>query len=427
MINLTSVDVYDNSPTVVTVWLTIMPKISIFLLLLELHSHIGLIGGLTNISLSTTGYTEIFQTLSGAISDFSSNTLSFLPVIPSLLSVSLLPGINVSSDSLIYILKNLFLISSLLSLIIGTVVGLAQVRIKRLLAYSTISHIGFMLLSLGINTEQSIDSLIFYIIQYSLTNLNLFFILIALSYIFNKSVVNSLHRKIFLSNFSHDKGDFVLKDLKYLSDLKGQYLENPFLSLGLTICLFSMAGVPPLMGFFSKQYVLYSAVQSGYNFMAIVAIVVSVISASYYLKIIKILHSPSDNLFEDDQGLEIDPNNLISLPIVENTVKDAGNDIVQEDAVKKLGDSKILLLWEEDTPVLTNLHVLFLSILTLLIFNKKVGGKKEVVYWEDFSPILTNLHSLLISILTLLILFFVLKPSIILNSTKLLSLSLFYF
>ena len=68
--------------------------------------------------------------------------------------------------------KNLLLLSSLLSLIIGTVVGLAQSRIKRLLAYSTISHVGFLLLALAVNTEQSIESLIFYLVQYSITNLN---------------------------------------------------------------------------------------------------------------------------------------------------------------------------------------------------------------------------------------------------------------
>ena len=111
-------DVYDDSPTIVTIWLTIMPKISILMFLLEIQSQIG-------------------------------NSL-----------------ITIFSFSL----KNLLLISSLLSLLIGTIVGLAQLKIKRLLAYSTISHIGFILLALAINTEQSIDSFLFYIIQYSITN-----------------------------------------------------------------------------------------------------------------------------------------------------------------------------------------------------------------------------------------------------------------
>lgn len=244
-----------------------MPKISILILLLELHLQIGLIGGLTSISLSPNGYSEILQTFS------SSNTLqSYAPLIVdgyedlNLIGSSFFNSLFTDSNvrlsnlfdslNIIYLLKNLFLISSLFSLIIGTVVGLAQYKIKRLLAYSTISHIGFILLSLAINTEQSIDSLVFYIIQYSITNLNFFLILIALSYILNKSALNSLaissgfdelqgrsSKKIFLDHFSNAEGDFVLKDIKYISDLKGQYLSNPFLSLGLTICLFSMAGI----------------------------------------------------------------------------------------------------------------------------------------------------------------------------------------
>jgi NADH-ubiquinone oxidoreductase chain 2 len=107
MINLTSVDVYDDSPTIITIWLTIMPKISILILLLELQTHIGVIDGLTSLSFS---------------SNFSISE-----------EVTLLTGENT-----IYVLKFLLLISSLLSLIIGTIVGLAQIRIKRLLAYSTI-------------------------------------------------------------------------------------------------------------------------------------------------------------------------------------------------------------------------------------------------------------------------------------------------
>jgi NADH-ubiquinone oxidoreductase chain 2 len=175
----------------------------------------------------------------------------------------------------------------LLSLIIGSVVGLAQNRIKRLLAYSTISHIGFILLALAINTVQSIDSFIFYIIQYIITNLNIFLIIIALGYIINKT--NNI------------------KDIRYISEFKGQFYHNPLIILSFSICLFSMAGVPPLIGFFSKQYVLYSAIQNGYYFIAFVAIFVSVISASYYLKIIKTFfidfEQDKSNMHDSEQTL----------------------------------------------------------------------------------------------------------------------------
>ena len=74
------------------------------------------------------------------------------------------------------------MISSLFSLIIGTVVGLTQFRIKRLFAYSTISHVGFILLALGISSVESIQAFIFYLMQYSISNLNTFFILLAIGY-----------------------------------------------------------------------------------------------------------------------------------------------------------------------------------------------------------------------------------------------------
>jgi len=324
-----SPDVYDDSPTIVTIWLTIMPKIAILIFLLEFITQatptVGAVvygGGITDISVLIEN-----TSLKGAIASWQ------------------------GGGNLIYIVKNLLLISSLLSLIIGTVVGLAQSRIKRLLAYSTISHVGFILLALAINTEQSIESLLFYIIQYSITNLTTFLIIIALGYIIHNTVNTKTHDK---SSGADKKGSAT--DIGLIVELKGQFYSNPLLSLSLSICLFSMAGVPPLIGFFSKQFVLYSAVQSGYYFMAIVAIIVSVVSASYYLKIIRLLHSEADI--------------NISLSTTENTTT---------------------------TTTMS-------------------GG-----------AVITNFHSFLISTLTLTILLFVLKPSIILNSTQLLSLSLYNF
>ena len=286
-------DVYNDSPTITTIWLTVMPKISILIFLLELYTHIGF---LSNV--------EIFNSI-----------------------------VEINGNENI-ILKNLLLISSFLSLLIGTIVGLAQSKIKRLLAYSTISHIGFILLALAINTEQSVDSFIFYIIQYTITNLNAFLIMLAFGYIINNSIL-------------FNKGSE--KDINFIVELKGQFFSNPLIAISLTICLLSMAGTPPLMGFFSKQFVLYSAIESGYYFMAITGILVSIISASYYLRIIRILHTDSEGL---------------------------------------VSENKLNITTESN---------------------------------------ISNLHSLTISTLTLLILLFVLKPSLILKSTQLLSLSLFYY
>ena len=131
--------------------------------------------------------------------------------------------------------------------------------------------------------------------------------------------------------------------------------------------------IPPLIGFFSKQMVLYSAVQSGYYFMSIVAILVSVISASYYLRIIKVLFTESEN---SDPNLNSKTNlNKVSAPLY---------------------------------PLSKNIPFV------------DIHNNYYVSYY------ITNFHSFVISILTLLILLFILKPSLLLNSTQLLSLSLFY-
>lgn len=241
-------DVYDEVPSIVTTWLTIMPKISIVIFLLELVNS-SLLG-------STSSAIGLLDT--------SASTVWSLP------------------------LKNVLLLSSLLSLIIGSVVGLAQYKIKRLLAYSTISHVGFLLLALGINTEQSTESLIFYLLQYSFTNLNTFLILLAFGYTL-KSI--NLGSNTLRANGSTSTSSL---DIKYISELKAQFINNPLLSLSLALCLFSMAGIPPLLGFFAKQQVLYAATYSGYYFMSVVAILVSVISASYYLQIIKVMHFSTD-------------------------------------------------------------------------------------------------------------------------------------
>jgi len=307
-------DVYDGVPTIVTSWLATMPKISIFVFLLELQA--GLEGS--------------FESLS----------------------------VILGGDS-INIWKNLLLTASVLSLIIGTVVGLSQYRIKRLLAYSTISHVGFLLLALAINTEESIESFLFYLIQYSLTNVNTFLVLLAFGYMMSTS-------KSYLLNFSKLSGN--TKDIQFIDQLKGQFKENPLLGLSLAICLFSMAGIPPLIGFFAKQMVLYSSTHGGYYFLSIIAIVVSVISASYYLKIIRVIYFDSPT-----------------------------------------GDSSL------DNPNYTDST-------TDAVYNTTNTHNNTVTVSS-----ITNVHSLLIASLTMIMTLFVLQPSILLNSCHLLALSLFYY
>ena len=243
-----SPDVYDAIPTIVTTFVAIFAKISIFILLLELvHYTTNLLSSNYDMETNVAYFTNFYWTFT-------------------------------------------LLMSSLLSLIIGSVLGLTQFRIKRLYAYSTISHIGFILLALSINSIESIQSFIFYLIQYSISNLNAFILLIAIGY--------SLYLYIEKDNMNKETQSknknltFTLSDkknspLQLISQMKGYFYINSFLALSLAITLFSFVGIPPLIGFFAKQMILSSALDNGYIFMALIAILTSVISAYYYLALIR--------------------------------------------------------------------------------------------------------------------------------------------
>lgn len=169
--------------------------------------------------------------------------------------------------------------SSLFSLIIGTVVGLTQFRIKRLLAYSTISHVGFILLALGISSIESTQAFIFYLTQYTISNLNVFFILIAMGFsLYCYTSENKEHEELLDKNNS---------PIQLVNQLKGFFYINPLLALSLAITIFSFAGIPPLVGFFGKQMVLSAALDKGLIFLSLIAIITSVIGAIYYLSIVK--------------------------------------------------------------------------------------------------------------------------------------------
>src|ERR1700761_2083251 len=165
-------------------------------------------------------------------------------------------------------------ISCFFSLIIGTILGLTQIRIKRLLAYSTISHVGFILLALIVHNVESYQAYIFYIMQYILTNLNAFLGIIAIGftlylYFSNISENNNLSEK---SN----------SPIQLISQLKGYFSINPIIALCLVITMFSFAGLPPLIGFFAKQMVLTTALDNHKTILVLVGVLTSAIGAVYY-------------------------------------------------------------------------------------------------------------------------------------------------
>jgi NADH-ubiquinone oxidoreductase chain 2 len=198
-------------------------------------------------------------------------------------------------------------LSSLISLIIGSILGLTQFRIKRLFAYSTISHIGFILLALSISNIESTQAFFFYLIQYSISNLNAFIILITIGY----SFFSLVYKDINLSNESKDLKDMNNSPIQLIYQLKGYFKINPLLSVSLAITLFSFIGVPPLIGFFGKQMILSAALDNGYIFITFIAILTSVISAVYYLVIVKNIFF-DNNEYKENSNLN---NNTLNVSI----------------------------------------------------------------------------------------------------------------
>ena len=244
-----SPDVYDAIPTIVTTFVAIFAKISILILLLELvHYTTNLLNSNYSLEVSENHFSNFYWTFT-------------------------------------------LLISSLLSLIVGSVLGLTQFRIKRLYAYSTISHVGFILLALSINSIESIQSFIFYLLQYSISNLNAFILLIAIGFsLYLYTEKDNKETQIVAmaaKNTSHTLSDKKNSPLQLISQMKGYFYVNSFLALSLAITIFSFVGIPPLIGFFAKQMVLSSALDNGYVFMALIAILTSVISAYYYLALVR--------------------------------------------------------------------------------------------------------------------------------------------
>jgi NADH:ubiquinone oxidoreductase subunit 5 (subunit L)/multisubunit Na+/H+ antiporter MnhA subunit len=204
-----------------------------------------------------------------------------------------------------------------------------------------------------------------------------------------------------------------------------------------------------LIGFFSKQFVLYSALQNGYYFISLIAIIVSVISASYYLKIIKVLHT-DQGYFEDkflkeavEENKAPNQSNVLLNEDKESAVLDEFNEFKELKEVKEFKEGAKEggeCLTAAAAVLRTVRTVRTVPIVTLILKEPKVGVESRVgvslsqssdpnlldLDLEQSKTTLTNTHSFLISSLTLIILLFFIKPSIILNSTQLLSLSLFY-
>jgi NADH-ubiquinone oxidoreductase chain 2 len=209
-----------------------------------------------------------------------------------------------------------------------------------MLAFSTISHVGFILLALTVNSIESIQAFIFYLMQYSISNINVFIIIISIGF--------SLYYYVNDNKEYKELNDKNNSPIQLISQLKGYYFINPALALSLAITLFSFAGIPPLLGFFAKQMVLSSALDSGYFFLALIGILTSVISAVYYLNVVK-------QMFFDKPEYEINPV-LDNVDLHGNIVKNNNSNAPVEKVTFKLNNI-----------VLSSSLSITISVLTLII------------------------------------------------------------
>ena len=168
--------------------------------------------------------------------------------------------------------QQMLIILAVLSMAVGNLAAIAQTNIKRMLAYSTISHMGFALLGLSsgviegnaLSMSDSYSAAMFYIVTYVITSVTAFGMVLLLS-----------------------RKGFEAEDL---NDFKGLNQRSPWFAMVMLLTMFSLAGVPPTVGFYGKFSVLSAVVQTGQIWLAVVAVLFSLIGAFYYLRVVKVMY-----------------------------------------------------------------------------------------------------------------------------------------
>ncbi len=199
--------------------------------------------------------------------------------------------------------QGMLMIMAVLSIIIGNITAIAQTNLKRMFAYSTISHVGFLLFGLMSASLNGYISSMFYIVAYALMSLAGFGMILLLS------------RKGF--------------EAEELVDLKGLNQRSPWFAFLMLITMFSMAGVPPTLGFYAKFAVLQAALQAGFLWLVVFAVLMAVIGAFYYLRIVKLMYfdeptdlSPIINPPEMNMLLSVNALGLLFLGIMPQRLMD---------------------------------------------------------------------------------------------------------
>ena len=190
---------------------------------------------------------------------------AFFSVAPKIAALCLFLRVLVGPfDDLLFQWRQVLIVVCVASMLWGAVAAIAQTNIKRLMAYSSIGHVGYALIGLVAATPEGARGMIYYMLIYLFMNVGTFAVILAMR----------------------------VKDryVEGIDDLSGLSKTNPAIALALTILMFSMAGIPPLAGFFGKYFVFMAAINAGLIPLAVIGVLSSVIGAFYYLRLIKIMY-----------------------------------------------------------------------------------------------------------------------------------------
>ena len=160
-------------------------------------------------------------------------------------------------------LTNIIIVVSSLSMIVGNILAISQSNLKRMLAYSSIAHAGYILVGIVANNQIGRNGVIFYVCSYAFMNLGAF------------GILSLLEKEE--TNLTYD-------------DYSGLAKREPAIAAFMSIFMFSLAGIPPFAGFFGKYYVFVSAIDAGYTWLAILGVLMSLVSVYYYLKLVVVMY-----------------------------------------------------------------------------------------------------------------------------------------
>lgn len=190
---------------------------------------------------------------------------AFFSVAPKIAALCLFIRVLVGPfDDLLMQWRQVLTVICVASMLWGAVAAIAQTNIKRLMAYSSIGHVGYALIGLVSGTQEGARGMIYYMLIYLFMNVGTFAVILAMRV-----------KERYVEN---------------INDLSGLSKTNPAIALALTILMFSMAGIPPLAGFFGKYFVFVAAVNAGLIPLAIIGVLSSVVGAFYYLRLIKVMY-----------------------------------------------------------------------------------------------------------------------------------------